>query len=925
MRRGRTGLLVLIACCAGLACAAPVRVAVVPVGTDARTELASEQIGQAVAGMPDCETLDRTAVGTVLKERSLAASGSAKWSEQLRKMLAADVFAFLEPFEVDGSPYIRLTLIETRSGAVLGAASAPANNAVTTLTEALKAALRKQGDLGSHGRYVAWLGAGSEESNGRLAGPAAALSALVGLDLVANPRLALLDRAHLDHLGDETLVGAADQELKRSVVVVEASLRPVGATREADAVIAVRTGAGTMLTSVVVRVDLNDLRGAGHRVASGIEVAFFGSALARAATEPPSSQEAALLAIRARQYTSWREWPRAIEMAEAAYALDHTQTNRLLLASVLFDAGDQDDNPLQFTRSTAILLEFYGVLANDTENALSHNPYFVFDWAHQRPEREPTGLQARNRGDVATPLWTWGYRARRTDGRDTAKEQVAWRELLVNEENLFRLQLSIGERIRTNDPSFYWRVWLARLRGKTSYCPGDTAAQIGLMRQAADECARQANASTFVPWETVDSAASLVNSTTVKAMCSSPEGTRLYDELTQYLRSSNDPLLRMAGCVGRLEMKSIGKLSAESCDAQAMGVELASIVANLPLDSPYRAYVKGHVRGGSFQMRELRLFSLMFGSALYVPRQPFHPGNMAGNTSIMKLQKRVLEIAIGTNQTAEVAILRKWAFNQCEDCVPTLLDSIWQQGWQADAYGLAQRLEELGRCNPVMMNVRPGFAQRYAPKTATATAMSQPVPVHAFTNAPTPWDDYAITRLGSGIKRPFSYVRLNAQEDGCRLLYLLPDNDAIDILDVCEANKKGAALLGIRLLRLSLPDGRVLYDQTVPLLPLREIDRGSLLKTHVFCATRDATSFYLGTDQGVFVIDCKTHACSLLDATKDLPGSSVRGMDVLGDRLYLALDPPVFASYELKTTKFQVLAAERTVRGQSPGTEKLSS
>ena len=893
--------------------AAPVRVAVVAIGADARTELAAAKLSEAVAGVPGCETLDRTAVAAVLKERSLAASGSTQWSDQLRKMLAADVFAFLEPLELNGAPYIRLTVSETRSGAILGSASAPAGAAMPTLVEALKDSLRKRGDLAvSRSQYVAWLGAGSEESSGRLAGPAAALSALVGLDLVANPRLAMLDRAHLDHLGEETIVGAADLELKRSVVVVEASLRPVGATREADAVIALRTGGGTVLTSAVVRVDLNDMRAAGHRVAGGIATALFVSAAAQATVESPAAQEAAMLAGRAGQLAGWGEWPRAIELAEAAYALDHNKTNRVQLASFLFSRGAAESDPKRLTRCADLMIEHYENLAVDLQSIRTElNPIVV----------------------------GWRYRARDPQAADLMNDRATWQELRVKEEQLFQIQLVIGERVLADYPDFYWRTWCVRLFCAASCSPGDPSAHLALLRKAVDECARQASTGANMPADAVLSVVETVCPETLEVICASPKGLALYQEFVRYLRGHSDPLLAMAGCVGQLHLDTRGQAvlagSGFSERFEPLGVELAKNMARMPVTSPYRTASK---KTGLDTNREKALFALFMGGGRVkvwsgswrgdwwhgdpLCPLPFQPGARTGVSPdrlsrLLSAQKVVIEESFGTNQEIAVATSRAVAFGA--DFKGTLDDWV-KQGWGADAWAMAQRLVILGRRAGVL-GIDAGFAQQFAPPPPDAGAVTAPPGINktaapfvfagTFTNGDAGWNDYAIKQIGPGVRRRSllrEYPALDCEQH--RMLHLLPDGNYLDVLDAVPLGDPYHQQLGVRVVRVSLTDGQIVSDHTISVMPT-----GFQFHQNLMCVARDDTQYYLGTDQGIFTIDRRTNKQGLIDAAKGLPGNNVRAMSVMNGRLYLSLGPQsALAAYDPKTRQFDILASERTVQ-----------
>ena len=930
--------------------ATPVRIAIVPVGKDLKVELASSKLLERITVWPDCETVDRTSVANILRERALSAGSSEHYSDQLRAALPADVFVFIESGLISPNA-LRLRVSETRSGAVLCDVVATVDATAPTLPPlelAMTNALQKRVKLATTARYLAWLGAGTEETEGRLTYEAAALSVLVSPELLASPRVALLDRAHLGELGDETHVGALDLSLRTSVVVAEASIRRAGIYGDADVTMQMRGVSGNVITSMVLRISLTNLPGAARSIASAIQAVMFGVSQVASGSPVAAGGEAALLAARANALATAKEWPRALQLAESAYAIERSQRNRVQLAMTLASAGP--DDPTVLGRSAEILGEYYHVVAK--ERILL-----------------PHGMSFHGRDPMTVT--------------NTA-DKGAWQLLLDQEEDLFRARLQAGESmyytgsssdetlISSHSMDFYWDTWLDRLNSFGGYRPRQPAAQASLLTEVADQFVARLSTNRWICHGAIETVIATVNQPVIRVVTSTSGGASDYVGYLRHLHSSHDPLLRVAYCYGVIVMQRLGFQSSLGDLVKPeteLGVEIANIMAaEMPATSPYRS-----TRDGSRAVFGLLLGRGIPGTSseylgLFEIERLFatQPPQNAVAPDVLKAQWRVYARTFISNSAPDKVATYKDGIQQLigssgQNPWPDYITELIHIGYLKEAVSLAlalrfgpadlERAKHTGgasryfwskflmllmdsayvsEAQTLANSLRPGADSLEFITGIPKISPNKPITLASpsqTTNPPpdaTPWDDYVLAPLGCSFKRPFykSGYYPDLERSAHQLIHLVPDGNILDVADVRVVLEGNGHYYGVKVVRINLTDGKVISDLAVKI----NTDLGTpepALAWFVRAAASDAGHMYLATKKGVCVIDYTTGATSWIDAKSGLPGQDVRAMAILGTRLYLATgggnagEPFAFIVYDVAKASVEVLASERALQSRS--------
>lgn len=216
---------------AAAAFAAPVRLAVLPGDGDrAPAEEVIAQLEVALTQEKDITLLERAQVRKILAEQKLSASGltDPATAVKLGKLLAVEMFLFIERVPKASPIICQLQLIEATTGIAL--ASETAMESVLTgrdspLQSLLPAALSKQRVPLSERRYITVTDFRNEEPGRFLDGVAEALAMLLSTDLCSLPSVVPLDRDHALRLTQEKTLTDLEQALRTASMFITGTVR----------------------------------------------------------------------------------------------------------------------------------------------------------------------------------------------------------------------------------------------------------------------------------------------------------------------------------------------------------------------------------------------------------------------------------------------------------------------------------------------------------------------------------------------------------------------------------------------------------------------------------------------------------------------------------------------------------------------------
>lgn len=469
-QKSNTWITALCVCCACLVTAQPGRsadtvVAILPgVGAAAPPEQVVVQWEVACSQTSGLALVERTLIRKVLTEQALAAGGMAGTNSiTLGRLVAADLFVFLDL--LPGTNAIcRTRAVEATTGLLLGeelwdvqaAPEAPAR-----ITYFVRAAAAKRVVPWADRHFVGLLGVRSEESSRRLDETARTLDFLVSEALSAEPRVIVLDREHLDHLRTEWELTDIEQRIKKSAHVLNVGLRMVPEKERLSAAIVLQslTGGRTLTTNVVVSAqNLSDAR---RRIVGAVSVLLRFESAPTAMTQGDVQAEARVFAEQASRWLTWNEAENAARAASAAFALEPSQSNRLLWATAL--SGQTSLTTI--LRSRELLSDYYDVHLKAIE------------------ELQESNLMLPSLGFAVIPAFV---------AADDAETTALKEAIMEADDRLFRRRLAHYAKHYDALWNFhfngspYWATWRERSQAAHAYYPGRPGKQAELLREAAD-------------------------------------------------------------------------------------------------------------------------------------------------------------------------------------------------------------------------------------------------------------------------------------------------------------------------------------------------------------------------------------------------------------------------------------------------------
>ena len=882
--------------------AAPVRVAVVPVGTEARTELACAALQAAAAGVPDCAAVERAAIDAVLREVALQASANAgQRADKLRQVLPADIFVFAESLRVEEREYLRLSSVESQSGALLLARVVPVAGKGDALPPTagtfVRDSVAKCAAVRTGGRYVAWLGVQAELPDEQLQASSRALTALIESRLAELPALALLDRSRLQHVGAESSISGLEQNLRRSVTLLDAGLRPAGTKDELQLTLRARPLLGGAPTTTIVRLPAQSMDAAASQAARAV-AGFFGTASEPVQTNTSAVEEADLLAARARIFASWKEWGPAIEAAEAACALAPTQyLHRLVLAQTLCEGAAGDMHTI-------------------TRAAGAYAGYFkAIECLPDRVGRKLL-LQGCYRDRISVSL----MKVQVYDPQEDGAVRAARAELASACDRFYAAQQHACKSY-PDTTDYYWQSRNTQVRSIASPGLVNLAGQLGMLRDAIAEVSRCASTGQDLTEEALDIMFIPANIRVYDYFCQSTASTAEFRAFLGDLQQSADPMQRLSGWLAASIMRNPERYSTRPADVlkavpagtpddRTLARKIAeSVWQSIPSTNAYRQ-MPACRNDIMWQKKAGRLLAFLYledeDGYMLKPEDPIDTERLDYLARIIEDTQKAGQAAGVTNRPDPLLRLSIMTAVSTAGVTVSLVDRV--------VHALAVTGEE-ERARRIVANMTDPAARATLEALLPAKTRKREDPVTQPAPAPpsNPWDAYTVLRVGPGFARdvePMAWERVDHEpiDFGAKLLHILPDGDVVHMVDV-QSSKRAADAgepLRVRLLRLQLPGCQVLSDRFATLKDVKT-EWGSPVSALV----RGNGQYYIGTAQGLFAVDERTYAVSRVAG---VPGTNIVALAWLGKYLYVAFGAQaVFARYAPATGALEILASERAV------------
>lgn len=513
--------------------------------------------------------VERAEIDEILKEHQLAASGLTDPSAavKLGTLVGAEVLLFVAAIPRARPAACHFQAVEVKTGISL-AADAVTEQAILSDTSAVISLVRlaasKVRSPRPERRYLAILGFQNAEPGRFLNGFAEMLEMFLITGLGSQPGIVLLDRDRLDRLTAEAKLTGAELDIKASTVLLDGTVRRVSGGKEVALNGRLRrlgAGEGHPFTVRVPLRDAKAIRGA------AIDAILAGLAVRPQPAEPSApGKEAALFAERSRLHALRQDPELALRCAEAAYALHPTAETRELAVQAW---GRMPDVYRRRFRDRPVQCKAL------TYRAMLRRQDIVAEMC-----RAQTAEVRQGTGGEVTLLWSPG-RIRRSavEAREPAVAALL-DELLAGEERLFRANLSLFAEHYDRFPGIYWQTW-GHAAGLVGQWKGQLGRAIGLFRQA------------LTAFETMPEGASDALSSRVVGITrwqalflrDYVEGRlqadrRLLLGLTEELIQHHDPLIRMMGHMGRLNLDEQALESAHAL--------VNTLVRDLPPTHRYR-------------------------------------------------------------------------------------------------------------------------------------------------------------------------------------------------------------------------------------------------------------------------------------------------------------------------------------------------
>ncbi|NQU09842.1 hypothetical protein HQ590_03555, partial [bacterium] len=839
-------------------------------------------------GQPGVALVERAQLEKILAEHQITGSALVDPGQrvQLGQLVPADLLVFLDSIPKLPKPATRVQVTESKTGIVLASAIFENDELLRDQQPALelvRAAIAKRAVPLGERHLLGYLDFRSEESGPMLDGIAAALGTLVITDLARAPHIIVLERDHLQHLRIEKQLTPLEQQLRASAWLLEGGVRRTADTNQLTATISLRSLVGGPPLAGSVVVPANDLS-AGRTAIGGL----MGTLLRAKVPAPPVldlTREAAAFSRQASLWAIWGDRIRAIRAAEAAYGLDPTRTNQVLLVGALLRG---EPTLREAIRADHLLLDGY-----------------------RQVQAAPAAGASTNRS-----LPFFGYRrfiqfAGAEEGNDPQRR----RELAELENQVFRVQLGHARQWFDQTGTAYWDAWVQRLAVLPSVFPDEPARQLAFLREAIDVFLKPPARPDWVPPARLQMLLGVphqlypIQPGWDAARFGHRESLHqeLYAPVFRDLTRHADPFLRFVGWYG---VYALPRQFDQGIEARFAMFDL--LLNDLP---PTHLYRRSRTEGHSppTYQNDWLLFS--------TPPLMLLERNCPEEVKRRQIDyyARLYRSLLATGDPVRFDALRRTSGAHIG-----WLEALANNGRLAAAVEFANELLKLtdAKSGPRdwwehgdLVRKRDEWEQRL---TRAAPA---PPPAPAAAAPPAGWEDYDIRRLDLGFKLPKT-GRLARSA-----LMLLPQDDHLVCLRPNVQFKFPRFIVDLDVSTHALPGGQIRDRFTVPLR--WEIDQSWAHYPYSFftSAALAPGRVYVGTRRGLLDIPLQSRDWKLITEQDGLPGSMVRALGWYEGTLYLGLgcdpfkcetkDQAVLAAYNPQAKTFTIVAAERAVGGEN--------
>ncbi|NQU09878.1 hypothetical protein HQ590_03740, partial [bacterium] len=919
----RLVLALVLALWAGAAFAAPApgpataTLALVPAaGARAPAAAVLDRLEAAWLGQPGVALVERQQLERILAEHQLTGATMVDPAQRVRlgQLVPADLLVFLDSIPKLPQPATRVQVTESKTGIVLGSGIIENETLLRDQQPALdlvRTAMAKQAVPAADRHLLGYLEFRSEESGPMLDGIAAALGTLVITDLARAPHIIVLEREHLQHLQTERELTKIEQDLRTSVRLLEGGIRRGANTNQLVVTLFLRSLTGAAPLEAAVVIPAANLVAAVEMVS--VRVAGLLQVKRAETTAPDRATEATWYAAQAGWWTVWEDKTRALQAAETAFALDPSQTNRLLLSRTLvlepaekgtmrscLPRRHQQTTVEQAIRSTELLLDYYRLHA--------------------------AAFAAGPTDDIDLPFP--GYIAA-AEFVDSATATDAAGDLRQLEERLFRFRLDFYRTHYDQAAAHYWRVWAERMDWLPYLYPREPGRRLALVREAAEVFATMPDLPGRYPTERVSMLLSAARASSggrvfstgmacidLRALFGDAAEKELWRALWQELTRHPDPFLRFAGHEGLAIL--LGPIKArEPVSAEYLAAKRAMrkiLIEEIPCRHRAR-----REPSGSHQFRAYQGYGVdraLFEHLGAVPRGWDEWPAPARQETLDDLA-RLLRDLIQSGPPRRFAELQR--------AHPVWLGRFADNGRTEEALRLSEELLAVLRpyIYPHMVQVGDVAALRDRFRNQLqGTPIPKPAPLE--TNGPG-WENYEIRRLA---------FRLPVAEGGKfkrSTLFLMSAGNRLYALRPVQPDPNRPDQADLELTTHWLPHGGIIGRTSVPAgltVPDRYQRNPDRWVASVYAATLGGDTVYVGTCAGLLRIPLGADRWKLITAQDGLPGTTVRALGWLAGKLYLGIgcepyagegdDQAVFASYDPATERFQIIASEKGVDRDNP-------
>ncbi|NQU09830.1 hypothetical protein HQ590_03495, partial [bacterium] len=870
-----------------------------------------DRLEAAWLAQPGIAFVERAQLEKILAEYQLTGAVLVDPGQRVRlgQLVPADLLVFLDSIPKLPQPATRVQVTESKTGIVLASQIFENDGLLQDQQPALdlvQAAMAKRAVPEKDRHVLGFLDFRSAESGLLLEGTAAALGTLVMTDLARVPRIIVLEREHLQHLRAERDLTKLEQDLLASVRLVEGSISRGGDPSQLGVAILLRPlGAGESLRASL-QVATNDLVAAKDPIAHKIAGLLQTTVPERASVDRLT--EAGVFARQAGLWSKWGDRHRAVLAAETAFALDSSQSNRLLLAMTLTEGVPSVPEVI---RGNRIVLDYYRL--HELEVAAGTTTNFSLPFLGYWPEVPPA---------TAAP-----------------EEKAVRQELDQVEEEVFRYRLGYFQKYCDRTGVDYWNTWRERLHWLGPYAGGQSRQQARLVRQAVEAFSHPPAQSSALLSERFEMLHELPL-TVPGVLRTLPRGQRLRSEgrqsagkmsyrypalapevlepLLRELTKHPDPYVRVMANEARYHPVMWRQTPEEEKIARATSLAILRTVAeDLPLAHPYR-----RVRKPRCTPAHLVDFILLRCCHAFEPK--YLPPAEVDRVIAQQLEylTKMLQDLVATGDPARLE-----PFYTHARLHEVWLDFLDKHGRLADALELTRGLVALRNKNrrPDDPGDQPLEARLSTYERLLQATAEQPAPKPAevkpvlLPNDPG-WEDFEIRPLDWQLNPPAcrnAEARSSVQmvSRGNRLYCVAPV-------------PRERTRVDLQLTVHWLPSGEILSRREVPVgLTVEGAYWGWEGLLHAV-TLGDDDRVYVGTRKGLIAISSTSNHWERITEKEGLPGTIIRTLAWHAGKLYVAIgcdpyecvaqDQAALAAYDPNTKTWDVIASEKGVGGKNP-------